>query len=145
MWLLTEWYQGWAVAVPAFQIPLPVTQGGGQLVRTVTAVQVDKLRRSIADLDAEVAGLEKLLKQADPDNYYKAGTHAARVAREKGLRLYNQDKEKQAVLEKRKRQQAVSRRHTAQPWPHPVCHVRPLPACAREPLAVLMSVILLCE
>ena len=77
-------------------------------------MQVDKLRRSIADLDAEVAGLEKLLKQADPDNYYKEGTHAARVAREKGLRLYNQDKERQAVLEKRKRQQAVSRRHKAQ-------------------------------
>ena len=124
-----EWYQGWAVALSALKSTPPGTQGG-HLLRTGAAVQVDRLRRSIADLDAEVAGLEKLLKQADPDNYYKEGTHAARVAREKGLRLYNQDKEKQAALEKRKRQQAVSRRRKAQIRPHPVSHVSQVPACA---------------
>ena len=58
-------------------------------------------------MEAEAASLELLLKQVDPDGYYNEGTHAARLAREKGLRLYNQDKERQAALEKQRRQEVV--------------------------------------
>lgn len=64
------------------------------------------LRKEVADLDAEVRKLEELLKHADPDGYFRQGTHAARVAKEKGLRLFNKDREK-AALEKKKRQEVV--------------------------------------
>jgi len=64
------------------------------------------LRKVVADLDAEVRKLEELLKHADPDGYFRQGTHAARVAKEKGLRLFNKDREK-AALEKKKWHEVV--------------------------------------
>lgn len=70
--------------------------------------QVDSLRQEIAGVQAEVDKLERLLKAADPDGFYREGTHAARVAREKGLRLFYQDRERQAALERKKRQQEAS-------------------------------------
>lgn len=71
-------------------------------------MQIDKLQKDLAEITGEIENLEALLKQADPDGYYREGTHAAKVAREKGLRLFNQDKERKAALEKKKRQEAVS-------------------------------------
>jgi hypothetical protein len=65
------------------------------------------LRKEVAEVDAEVRKLEDLLKHADPDGYYREGTHAARVAKEKGLRLFNKDREEKSALEKKKRQEAV--------------------------------------
>ena len=64
------------------------------------------MRHEISGLQAKIGKLEGLLKQADPDGYYKEGTHAANVAKQKGLRLYNKDKAEEA-LRKRRKQEAV--------------------------------------
>ena len=70
-------------------------------------LQVERIRKDIADLDAEVTKKERLLKLADPDGYFKAGTRAAAAACEKGLRLHSMDKERNAALEKQRRQKLV--------------------------------------
>lgn len=69
--------------------------------------QVDRLRKQLSNLETEIKSLEILLAKADPDGYFKEGTHAARVAKERGIRLYNQDKHLKSALEKKKRQDAV--------------------------------------
>ena len=61
----------------------------------------------MSNLETEIKSLEILLAKADPDGYFKEGTHAARVAKERGIRLYNQDKHLKSALEKKKRQDAV--------------------------------------
>ena len=50
-----------------------------------------------------------MLAQADPDGYFKEGTRASRMAKEKGIRLYNQDKDRTIALEAKKRQQEAVR------------------------------------
>lgn len=69
-------------------------------------MQAEQLRQEITNVQAEIGKLEGLLKQADPDGYYKEGTHAANVAKQKGMRLFNKDKQEEA-LRRRRKQEAV--------------------------------------
>ena len=91
---------------PANRMPpiSPLNEDEG--VSEVHSLQAEHLRNELASLQTEIRKLEGLLKHADPDGYYKEGTHAANVAKQKGLRLYNKDKEEEA-LRKRKKQEAV--------------------------------------
>lgn len=91
----------------------------GEGVSQVRISQAEHLRNELASLQAEIRKLEGLLKHADPDGYYKEGTHAANVAKQKGLRLYNKDKEEEA-LRKRKKQEAVrlSRSYSVSDFPN---------------------------
>lgn len=75
-------------------------------------LQAVRLKKQIASLDNEVKNLEVLLAQADPDGYYKEGTRAARLAKERGIQLFKQDRDLKSALEKRKRQEAVSLSYT---------------------------------
>ena len=74
-------------------------------------LQAEQLRHEVSGLQAEIGKLDGLLKQADPDGYYKEGTHAASVAKQKGLRLYNKDKAEEAAR-KRRKQEAVRLHYT---------------------------------
>lgn len=66
-------------------------------------MQVDRLKQEAQQIEAEIKKIEGLLRQADPDGYYKNGTKAAAAAREKGLRLFYKDKEEKAIFEKQKK------------------------------------------
>ncbi|KAK9833306.1 hypothetical protein WJX81_005069 [Elliptochloris bilobata] len=53
-----------------------------------TQIELDKvsvLRREIDALDVQVAEAERMLKLADPENYFRAGTRAAEAAKQKGI------------------------------------------------------------
>ena len=73
------------------------------------------MKKQLAEIQAEIHKLEDLLAQADPDGYFKEGTRAARLAKEKGIRLHNQDKDRKIALEKKKRQEAVKHHLHASP------------------------------
>ena len=72
-------------------------------------LQVEKLKKQLTDLQNEIQNLDMMLAQADPDGYFKEGTRASRMAKEKGIRLYNQDKDRTIALEAKKRQQEAVR------------------------------------
>ena len=68
---------------------------------------MDRLKQEAQQLSIDIQKVEALLKQADPDGYHKQGTRAAALAREKGLRLFNKDKEERAVLENQRKLKLV--------------------------------------
>lgn len=59
-------------------------------------------------MQKEIGKLDLLLKQVDPDGFFKEGTRAADVAKQKGLRLYNKAKDDEALTKQRKLEQVYS-------------------------------------
>lgn len=66
-------------------------------------VQIEALRKEVAETEAELQRATRLLKLADPEGYFKdPGSHAARKAREQGLAREQQRRD--AVATKRAEQ-----------------------------------------
>lgn len=58
-------------------------------------------------MQAEIVNLGNLLRQVDPDGYFKEGTHAAMAAKQKGLRLFNKAREEEVLAKKQKAEQVT--------------------------------------
>eukprot|EP00887_Chlorella_sp_A99_P004998 scaffold4.g4998.t1 len=102
-------------------------QGGGQegeqdaLDAFMSGVEVqlesDKvasLKREIAEVDAQVARAEHLLRIADPDGYFKPGSKAAMAAVDKAKRKLEVDKQRKAAEERQRQQREAARKAEAE-------------------------------
>ena len=69
-------------------------------------VQIEALRREIAETETELQRATRLLKLADPEGYFKdPGSHAARKARDQGLA---REQQRRAAVATKRAEQLVS-------------------------------------
>ncbi|PRW44332.1 Kanadaptin isoform B [Chlorella sorokiniana] len=66
--------------------------------------KVASLKRELADVDAQLARTERLLKIADPDGYFKAGSKAVAAAAERAKRQLALEKQRREAEEKQRQQ-----------------------------------------
>ena len=66
------------------------------------AVQVTSLQRELAEAEVEVQRAARLLKLADPEGYFKEGSHAAERAKQQGIA--REEQRRAAVAAKRAEQ-----------------------------------------
>lgn len=73
--------------------------------------QVDVLKKDLAEVDSQLARTEKLLRIADPDQWYKPSAKAVQVSKERAQQLMEAEKKRKAKTaaanEKRKASQAA--------------------------------------
>ena len=69
---------------------------------TQAGVQVTSLQRDLAQTEAELQRAQRLLKLADPDGFFKEGSHAAQRAKQAGIA--REEQRRAAVAAKRAEQ-----------------------------------------
>ncbi|KAK9805486.1 hypothetical protein WJX72_001082 [[Myrmecia] bisecta] len=71
-----------------------------------TQIELDKvgaLKKEIAGLDGQISETERLLKFADPDGYFRAGTKAAEDAKAKGIKALAVELQRQEAAEQQRK------------------------------------------
>ncbi|KAK9805589.1 hypothetical protein WJX72_006586 [[Myrmecia] bisecta] len=71
-----------------------------------TQIELDKvgaLKKEIAELDSQITETERLLKFADPDGYFRAGTKAAEDAKAKGIKALAVERQRQEAAEQQRK------------------------------------------
>ena len=65
------------------------------------------LRKDVEELDVKIKEAERLLKLADPDGYYREGTHAAEAAKARGVKALAVERARKEAAEKQRRERLV--------------------------------------
>ena len=65
------------------------------------------LRKDVEELEVRITEAERLLRLADPDGYYREGTHAAEAAKARGAKALAVERARREAAEQQRRARMV--------------------------------------